>query len=311
MFRIAAAAVLVVSATAFADHATRRLDALAAHVAARASQPGLLGRQVRALAAASRTLDKDTLRGEWADVAAGAKAARSIERAFPGDVEFGEDLDAATAAFLEDLAADRRGLEDLLPSIVDEKRRSAARRRLDRTPIDDSGRAPRSRAAKLARIAGRAAAVASAYEAAGVGSDFVVGVVNGVPFASDYVDRWMDADRVHAGGMDFEGFDRRTHIASGRWSAIGLAIDGLGTAGAPTLALGTIYQGLENPYGDRVTWAIDVPAAAGTLTVTRFDPDARVVEGTFAFTATVTPDSYQHPPPVEISGGRFRITRVP
>jgi hypothetical protein len=310
MFRIAAAAALLLSSTAFADRATHRLDALAAHVASRASAPGLSRRQARTLATVSRALVKDTYH-EWSDVAAAATSARSIGSAFPGDVEFDGDLDAATAAFIDDLAADRRALEDLLPSIVDEKMRSAARRRLDRIPVEDAGRGPRTRAAKFRRVAKRAAALEKAYETAGVGAAFIVGVVNGVPFASDYVDRWMDAGRAFAGGIDFEGFDRRTHIASGHWSSIGLAIDGLGTAGAPTLALGTFYQGLENPYGDRVTWAIDAPAAAGTLTVTRFDADARVVEGTFAFTATVTPDSYQHPPPVEISGGRFRITRLP
>jgi hypothetical protein len=319
MLRSVAAVSLVVSATAFADHATHRLDALAGHVAARATTPGLSRRQTRALAAASRALSKETYY-ESADVAATARAARPLERAFPGDVEFGADLDAAIAAFRADLAADRSGLEDLLPSIVDPKSQSAALRRLDRIPVDDAGRPLRSHAAKLSRIARRAAVLDSAYRLAGVGPSFVVGVaptfdvgahtVKYAPYVSDSVEAWTDAGRLDVGGIEYERFDRRTGIAYGHSMLIGLVIDGLGTTSAPTLASGTNYAGPENQYGDRVAWRIDSPA---TLTVTRFDPGARVVEGTFSFSAGIpsaTPLYGWMPVEVEVSNGRFRA-RLP
>src|SRR5690242_3446672 len=103
---LAVAVVLSAVASAFADHATRHLDALAADIADRRAA-GPSRRQSRALARAAQALARDTWT-EAADVAALSRTATAVARAFPGDETFASDVDAAVAAFVADLTEERR-----------------------------------------------------------------------------------------------------------------------------------------------------------------------------------------------------------
>jgi hypothetical protein len=307
MFRIAAAAALFVSATAFADHSTHRLDALTAHVNARRAQPGLSRTKARALAAAARTLGKSTSAAA-SDVAEAARAARLLDRAFPSDAEFGADIDAAVSAFANDLASDRLTLADLLPAITDLKQRSAAQVRFDRVgPLADAADRSASRSTKLSRLARAVGMLTKAYQAAGAATGFVVGLVNDVPFVSEETGSWpTGSNGLSIGATDYD--DKSENI----YRSITLTADGI--AGTGTFALSNDTSYAKSPYNQRSawwTWSVGRRDVGGTVVITRFDRGARVVEGTFSFTAGIESESENElgrpaPTTVQVAVGRLR-----
>src|SRR5438552_2911839 len=121
---VAALVAAVLASSAFAAHATTRLDMLAADVANRAVE-GLASAQVKALAKATKTLAKKSTT-ESADMALAAGAAKILDASFAGDATFGADLDAALTAMRADATADRASLADYLAGIPDGKKRTAA-----------------------------------------------------------------------------------------------------------------------------------------------------------------------------------------
>jgi len=309
MFRIAAAAAaaLLVSATAFADHATGRLDALIAHVSACRAQAGLSRTKARTLAAAARTLGRSTYASS-SDVAEAARVAKLLDRAFLGDAEFDADLDAAVAAFTDDLASDRLTLADLLPAITDLTKRSAAQVRFDRVgPLIDAADRSRSRSTKLARLARAVGVLTKAYQAAGAWPGFVVGAVNDVPFVSEESESSVSDSNVFSlGATDYD--DGSANI----WGYIGLTAAGVSGAGTFALSNDTSYA--KSPNTERYewwVWSVGRRDVGGTVVITRFDRGAGVMEGTFSFTAGIVPESevdLGRPAAtlVQVAVGRFR-----
>lgn len=309
----AAAALLAVIAIprAGAQPFTDRLDDLADAVVARNAD--LTGdeeaKQRRALERCFQGLQRPG-RSEDGDLALAARMAGTLEGAFPGDPEFDAALDGAFSAFRGDIDADRdklAGFLDLMSADRPWMRGAAGLESMDSHLAAADASPTRARRALFLRKALRAGN--SAWDAAldlrhaefhpvvrsvesfahasfRTGRGLVAATVDGGPFVSHATQAYYGARSHTAVLLGVEILDP----IQGRNRVLLLAVNGLtGTGtfplgyGAVGESWGAVMETLDS--GLSYDYTTFFSPYTGTLNVTVFDPDRRLVEGTFSFEA--------------------------
>ncbi|HEU4395640.1 MAG TPA: hypothetical protein VFS92_08750 [Planctomycetota bacterium] len=295
--------------TARAQPFTGNLDPIQAAVAARLAvfpepQTRAESAQRRALEKCIRSYERNSTSPDR-DMATLGSIANLLDRAFPGDPEFGPTLDGALDAFRQEIEADRVAIEEFLPAIdtfsSEYVRTVLALEKLEVALLLADEAETRKAAATALRKARKASIRAwkSALDLQGIFARLLIDKV-GVGRMTALVDAEpYDAQAMFAGYAvaDQVLFVESIHFNSplgGGGRAIGfgaLGVTGPGVypldaiEGSPTAAYREFLFTL--PFvsvGDFVTLDSGTPYT-GTLTITTFDLERRLVEGTFEFTA--------------------------
>lgn len=264
--------------------------------------------QARALTKCLRALER-TSRSEEQDLALLAFLARTLDRSFPGDPEFGPALDGIQAVFRADAEDERTRLLEYL-DVFDQFSSEYDRAVTEYGAVEDAlarvdEAETRSEAASLLRAAVRRIPKAWARVLTlrltlfpvllgkpGVGD--LACVVDGLPFRSHTM---VSGVRLSDDALILVGWEFVTPVP-GPARAIGMAATGVtgpgsypiyqfedGPAGLAELYSNTFFPSLAGGW-----YTFPAPAPHdGVLNVTVFDLERRLVEATFSFTAYAAP----------------------
>jgi hypothetical protein len=282
----------VIAAAGFTSH----LDPLVAEAEARVADGGLSAAQRSAASKAAKTLNKRS-KSVDKDLTNLAAAAKGLAKAFPDDAEMAALTDTALGAFRGEVDAERDLLASVTDGLPEGKARDKATNALGTTDellaTFDAGGTAADRAKTLAKAYKTASAARRAITG---GSDvFLYGFVDGKTFqartllSATYtpVVQLLVVQGVHI--ENFRTGKSRTVTFDVKLAAPGSF--GLGDGVDATYVDGNFlrYDRGVNAI-DKVSFRTDAPPPSGTMTVTRFDADARLAEGTFTATLFETDD---------------------
>ena len=302
-------AAAVAAAAARAQPFTERLDPIEAAVAARLAvfpepQSRAEFAQRRALERCIRSYERNS-RSPDRDLATLGSIANSLDRAFPGDPEFGPALDGALDAFRQEIEADRVAIEEFLPTI------DPASREYDRT-IDEIVKLEaallladlaetRKAAASALRKARKASIRAwkSAVDLVGIFGRLFIDKVGVGRMTALVDDEPYDAQAMFAAYLPsdqivfIESIDFNSPFPGGGramgFGAAGVTGPGVYLLEEPPSSLPAVYRELllTLPLISVGNFFTQSPGSGytGTLTITTLDLDRRLIEGTFEFEA--------------------------
>lgn len=317
---VSALVVLAAAAAAtagFTDHA----DALSLELQQRAADATLTKAQRAAAAKARKTLEKKSKTVDK-DLALFAAAAKTIDKAFPGDTELAALEGAALAGFRGEVASELATLTSLLPGLPEGKLRTRTEASVLAVgqQLDAANGAPTASA--IAK--GLAKAYKTAYAArraitGGTADAYLYAFVDDRAFQARTVITASYTpllDLLVVEGVHIENFRRGTSRTVGfDVTVAGPGMFQLGDGITPDTLDGNV---LRYERGVNATTAVhfrtDVPPpdGTGTMTVSRFDEASRVVEGTFTATLIQTDDENTPLPEGEqlTISGAFRVRFV-
>ena len=282
-------------------------------------------RQLKALGKSVTVLQKPCL-SPSKDLAALAKAAKLLDAAFPGDGEFGTDMDAALDGHAADHLAQRDRLYPYLADILDgEPRQLKAYAILERSnALDAAADAAATRADRARLLSSAVKTLDAAWKAAtglkgkdlrnlvpasaGSGS----ASIDGSPLAPDLL---LGKYFPEYGFLDF-ALVEATDLASPPIRLIEVRVRGVQGPGVYNIRVTDLGVSVYLPGAAGI--AIDCPTDVnckgfatesggtytGILTVTTLDTDRRLAEGTFSFQAReAAPKTGTR----SITGGSFRL----
>jgi hypothetical protein len=271
----------LVSRPAFAHAAPNRLLGLRQTVEDRPTS-GLTNARAKTLAKIDKILGK-TPANTAAEVTTAIAVVKLLDKAFPGDVQFGSDLDAAIPDIDGDVTADHDALATLLAALPDGKKKSKAQAALSAAETSVAGVATAGdRTAKLDLLKSAIASIGKGFNAVTAHQSYVIYTLDAgggpkrivttkvrlgafrEPFGENY--------QIYVVGLQ----TRVTGVKLGLYPVSGPRPVVLGNPGDRFTGSAAAWYGETGAY-------LTSAAKPGVATITRFD-DSSSFDVTFSFT---------------------------